>query len=127
MPSRENSSSAAATRRSRAGTGDVRGGVTAPHYNDRSARTLVLVAENDRSTLRLVAAGTALVGATYGLGRYAYGLYLPVLRSEFGLGASAAGALAAGAYASYFVPLFASAPLAGRAPPPAPRGAPPAR
>jgi hypothetical protein len=50
------------------------------HYNARSGRTLVLVHRSDRSQWPLVAAGTALIGATYGLGRYAYGLNLPVLR-----------------------------------------------
>jgi predicted MFS family arabinose efflux permease len=74
------------------------------------------VSENDRSSLPLVAAGTALVGATYGLGRYAYGVYLPVLRGEFGLGASTAGALAAVAYAAYCIGLLAAAPVADRAP-----------
>jgi predicted MFS family arabinose efflux permease len=84
------------------------------HYNARSGRTLVLVHRSDRSQWPLVAAGTALIGATYGLGRYAYGLNLPVLRRELGLGASTAGALAAVAYGAYCLALVAGGRIADR-------------
>jgi predicted MFS family arabinose efflux permease len=67
-----------------------------------------------RSTWPLVAAGTALIGAAYGLGRYAYGLYLPSLRAEFGFGAATAGALAAGAYGAYCLGLVGGAAGAER-------------
>jgi predicted MFS family arabinose efflux permease len=72
------------------------------------------VNEDHCSQWPLVAAGTALVGATYGLGRYAYGLYLPVLRTEFDLGASTAGVLAAVAYGAYCPALVAGARIADR-------------
>ena len=62
----------------------------------------------------LVASGVMLVGASNGLGRYAYGLYLPSLRAEFGFGASAAGALAAVGYSTYCAALVAGGMLAGR-------------
>jgi predicted MFS family arabinose efflux permease len=70
-----------------------------------------------RSTWPLVAAGTALIGATYGLGRYAYGLYLPALRADLGLGAATAGAVGAVSYAAYCLGLVAGAAVAegGRA------------
>jgi predicted MFS family arabinose efflux permease len=68
----------------------------------------------DRPTWPLVAAGSALIGASYGLGRYAYGLYLPSLRTELGFGAATAGAVAAGAYAGFCVGLVAAAVVAGR-------------
>jgi predicted MFS family arabinose efflux permease len=61
-----------------------------------------------------VAAGTALIGSSYGLARYAYGLHLPTLRSEFGLSASVAGALGSVAYATYCLAIVASAVLAAR-------------
>jgi predicted MFS family arabinose efflux permease len=63
-------------------------------------------------TWPLVAAGTALVGASYGLARYAYGLYLPEVRAEVGFSASAAGLVAAAGYAAYCVGLVAGAVVA---------------
>lgn len=60
---------------------------------------------------RLIGAGVAVTAVTYGLARYAYGLYLPELRAEFGLSASAAGALASASYAAFCVSVVASAVL----------------
>jgi predicted MFS family arabinose efflux permease len=62
----------------------------------------------------LVAAGTALIAVSYGLARYAYGLYLPTLRLEFGLSASVAGALASAAYGCYCLAIAVSAALTAR-------------
>lgn len=56
-------------------------------------------------TVQLTGAGLSLIAACYGLARFAYGLFVPVFRSEFALGAGAAGAIAAGSYASYGVAL----------------------
>src|SRR5215210_6937406 len=67
---------------------------------------------HERTTWPLVAAGTALVGASYGLGRYAYGLSLPALRSELGFGAATAGAVASAAYGAYCLGLVAGAAVA---------------
>src|SRR5215210_8239500 len=67
-----------------------------------------------RPTWPLVAAGAALIGATYGLGRYAYGLYLPALRAELGLSAATAGAVASAAYGAYCLGLVAGAAAAER-------------
>lgn len=63
---------------------------------------------------RLVGAGVAVTAVTYGLARYAYGLYLPEFRAEFGLSASAAGALASASYAAFCVAVAASAVLTAR-------------
>ena len=63
----------------------------------------------------LIAAGTALIAVTYGLARYAYGLYLPTLRAEFALSASAAGSLASVSYASYCLAICLGAALTARA------------
>ncbi|MFB9909442.1 MFS transporter [Allokutzneria oryzae] len=63
---------------------------------------------------RLVAAGVAVIAVTYGLCRYAYGLYLPEFRAEFGLTASVAGALASAGYAAYCLAVLLSAALTAR-------------
>ena len=44
----------------------------------------------DVHALRLAAAGLSLIAVCYGLARFAYGLFLPVLTEEFGLDAAAA-------------------------------------
>lgn len=49
----------------------------------------------------LVTAGTALVAATYGLVRLAYGLLLPDVQADLGLGVAAAGAISGGASVVY--------------------------
>ncbi|SDM25967.1 MFS transporter [Allokutzneria albata] len=63
---------------------------------------------------RLVAAGVAVIAVTYGLGRYAYGLYLPEFRAEFDMSAATAGALASGGYAAYCLAVVVSAVLTAR-------------
>ena len=62
----------------------------------------------------LIGAGAALIAVTYGLARYGYGLYVPTLRAEFDLSASAAGALASASYASYCVAICVGAVLIPR-------------
>jgi predicted MFS family arabinose efflux permease len=62
----------------------------------------------------LVAAGTALIAASYGLARYAYGLYLPTLRAEFDLSATAAGDIGSAAYGSYGLAVMAGVLLTAR-------------
>lgn len=52
---------------------------------------------------RLAAAGLALIAVCYGLARFAYGLFVPVLREEFGLDGATAGALASSSYLGYCV------------------------
>src|SRR5690625_4848540 len=63
---------------------------------------------------RLAAAGLALVAACYGLARFAYGLFVPVLSAEFGLGAAAAGAIASAGYAGYCAAVVAASAATGR-------------
>ncbi|MUL41342.1 YbfB/YjiJ family MFS transporter [Streptomonospora sp. PA3] len=58
--------------------------------------------------LRLAASGLALIAACYGLARFAYGLFVPVLSEEFGLGAAAAGAIASASYAGYCAAVVAA-------------------
>ena len=54
-----------------------------------------------RSTRRLVPAGLAMIAVTYGLSRFAYGLFLPELREAFELDAAVLGLIGAGSYAGY--------------------------
>ncbi|GAB2936716.1 YbfB/YjiJ family MFS transporter [Rhodococcus aerolatus] len=49
----------------------------------------------------LVGAGVALVGTSYGLARYAYGLFLPELDATFDLGPTLSGTIGAGSYVGY--------------------------
>ena len=51
----------------------------------------------------LVAPGLALIAVTYGLARFAYGLYLPEMREAFDLSPSLLGLIGAGSYVGYCV------------------------
>jgi predicted MFS family arabinose efflux permease len=62
----------------------------------------------------LVPAGLALIAVSYGLARFAYGLFLPAIRDDVGMNASVAGAIASGAYLGYCVAIVASAALVER-------------
>jgi fucose permease len=69
----------------------------------------------NRAELRLVCAGAAAVGTAYGLARYGYGLLLPDIRAELGLGTTVLGAIGTGSYASYLAATAAVSVLAPRA------------
>lgn len=56
-----------------------------------------------RPTSRTVLPGVAMIAVTFGLARYGYGLLLPEMRAEFGMGADVAGLISSGAYLSYLV------------------------
>lgn len=64
----------------------------------------------------LVVAGTALIAATYGLIRLAYGLYLPEMRAALGFGDLEAGVVAAGASVMYCVGAVAAFLTGARTP-----------
>jgi predicted MFS family arabinose efflux permease len=53
--------------------------------------------------VRLTAVGMSLIAVCYGLARFAYGLFVPSFRAEFGLDATAIGAVASGSYVGYCV------------------------
>jgi predicted MFS family arabinose efflux permease len=55
----------------------------------------------ERSAVRTVVPGIAMIAVTFGLARYGYGLLLPEMRAEFAMGADAAGLISSGAYLSY--------------------------
>jgi predicted MFS family arabinose efflux permease len=53
--------------------------------------------------MHLIGAGIAMVGVSFGLARYGYGLLLPEMRSDFDLSSAAFGLIATGSYAAYLV------------------------
>ncbi|MCM1013641.1 MULTISPECIES: MFS transporter [unclassified Brevibacterium] len=67
-----------------------------------------------RGTLALAAAGLSLIAACYGLARFAFGLFLPAFRADFGLDAQTAGAIASGAYIAYCLAIVAATILTPR-------------
>lgn len=64
----------------------------------------------DKPTIGVGVGGAAVVGVAFGLARYAYGLTLPDVRSEFGLSEPLLGLIASGTFAGYLVALV-SVPL----------------
>src|SRR5215216_1208006 len=52
-------------------------------------------------TMWLVAPGLATIAVTYGLARFAYGLFLPQMRESLDLSDSVLGLIGAGSYAGY--------------------------
>lgn len=64
---------------------------------------------------RVVPAGLAMVAVTYGLARFAYGLFLPELREAFDLDDSVLGLIGAGSYAGYCVAIVVSLVFSARA------------
>ena len=66
------------------------------------------VMSRDVPALRLAAAGLSLIAVCYGLARFAYGLFLPVLTEEFGLDGAVAGIIASSSYIAYCVAVVAA-------------------
>lgn len=62
----------------------------------------------------LTAAGASLIAVSYGLARFAYGLFVPLFRDEFSLSAATAGAIASGSYAAYCVAIVIATLLTSR-------------
>ncbi len=67
-----------------------------------------------RGTLALAAAGLSLIAACYGLARFAFGLFLPAFREDFGLDAQTAGTIASGSYIAYCLAIIAATILTPR-------------
>ncbi|WP_037321002.1 MFS transporter [Amycolatopsis orientalis] len=64
--------------------------------------------------LTLTAAGLSLIAVSYGLARYAYGLFAPALRAEFGLDGGTLGTIASGSYVAYCLAVIASTAVTAR-------------
>jgi predicted MFS family arabinose efflux permease len=65
-------------------------------------------------SMRIVAPGLALIAVTYGLARFAYGLFLPQLRETFALDSATLGLIGAGSYLGYCLAAVAALVLAAR-------------
>jgi predicted MFS family arabinose efflux permease len=65
-------------------------------------RTVMLTGMQSRGGITwLVAPGLATIAVTYGLARFAYGLFLPEMRESLDLSESVLGLIGAGSYAGY--------------------------
>jgi len=64
--------------------------------------------------MRLIPAGVAIIAVTYGLARYAYGLFLPEIRADFGLSTALLSAIASGSYAAFLVGTAVSSVISAR-------------
>lgn len=74
----------------------------------------------DRAGIRVGLGGASLVGVAFGMARYAYGLTLPSVRSEFGLSELLLGLIASGTFVGYLVGLVSVPWLSARRGPRAP-------
>ena len=63
-------------------------------------------------SLRLASAGIAVVGVSFGMARYGYGLLLPDIRAAYGLSSGELGLIGAGSYVVYLVATAAAAVIA---------------
>lgn len=61
------------------------------------------------SIMRLVPPGLALIATSYGLARFAYGLFLPEMRDDVGLTPAFAGIIGGGSYLGYCIAIILSA------------------
>lgn len=66
------------------------------------------------ATARLAGSGLAIIAVTYGLARFAYGLFVPAFRAEFGLDAAQVGAVGSASYAAYCAAIYPAMMLAPR-------------
>ena len=64
--------------------------------------------------LRIGAVGFCLIAVCYGFARFAFGLFLPQIDGELGLGPSLSGLISGGSFAGYCVAIVASAALTER-------------
>lgn len=65
-------------------------------------------------SFRLIPSGIALIGVSYGLARFAYGLFLPSIRDDINLTTTVAGWIGSGVYAGYCLAIILSALLVER-------------
>lgn len=70
---------------------------------------LSAVQSGGSGALRMVLSGTAVVGVSFGLARYGYGLMLPSLRRDLQLDRTELGIVGSGAYLSYLLATASSA------------------
>ena len=66
------------------------------------------------ATAAVLLPGTAMIAVTFGLARYGYGLLLPDMKTDVGIGPNAAGLISSLGYVSYLVANSAVVPLTSR-------------
>src|SRR4051812_50081096 len=66
------------------------------------------------ATTAVLVPGTAMIAVTFGLARYGYGLLLPDMKADIGIGPSTAGLISSLGYLAYLVANAAVVPLASR-------------
>lgn len=72
------------------------------------------VAPRTLATTAVLVPGTAMIAVTFGLARYGYGLLLPDMKADIGIGPSTAGLISSLGYLAYLVANAAVVPLASR-------------
>lgn len=73
-----------------------------------------MTARTSPSPFVLASAGIGIVGASFGMARYGYGLLLPDIRVGYGLSTAVLGVIAAGSYLAYLTSSVAAAALGTR-------------
>ncbi|HYG93229.1 MAG TPA: MFS transporter [Nocardioides sp.] len=66
------------------------------------------------ATAAVLLPGTAMIAVTFGLARYGYGLLLPDMKADIGIGPGAAGLISSLGYVSYLIANAGVVPLASR-------------
>ncbi len=64
--------------------------------------------------MQVIPAGSAIIAVTFGLARYAYGLFLPAIRADFRLSTEAVGLIASGQAAAYLLATVVASVIAAR-------------
>ncbi len=64
--------------------------------------------------MQVIPAGSAIIAVTFGLARYAYGLFLPAIRADFRLRTEAVGVIASGQAAAYLLATVVASVIAAR-------------
>lgn len=65
-------------------------------------------------TISFIAAGFALIAVSYGLARFAYGLFLPAITADLGLSRAGAGLISSAAFAAYCLAIAFAALVSSR-------------
>lgn len=78
------------------------------------ANRMITGAPRPITTAAVLLPGTAMIALTFGLARYGYGLLLPDMKADIGIGPSGAGLISSLGYVSYLVANAAVVPLASR-------------
>jgi hypothetical protein len=66
------------------------------------------------AVFRIGASGFGLIAVCHGFARFAFGLFLPQIDGELGLGSTLSGVISGGSFACYCVAIIASAALTER-------------